>query len=110
MPRQSITTTLFGRRLRAARSRAGIPQDKLGVIIGMDEGSSSARISRYETGIHEPPFATAANLAAALDVPVAYFYCDDEQLANFLIQYAALGEGQKNQLLMLASVLSSDAE
>lgn len=80
------------------------------MIIGMDESSSSARISRYETGIHEPPFATAANLAVALNVPVAYFYCDDEHLANFLIQYAALGEGQKDQLLMLASELSSNAE
>lgn len=80
------------------------------MIIGMDESSSSARISRYETGIHEPPFATAANIAVALNVPVAYFYCDDEQLANFLIQYAALGEVQKDQLLMLASELSSNAE
>ncbi len=109
MPRQSIPTTLFGRRLRAARTRAGIPQDKLGVIIGMDEGSSSARISRYETGVHEPPFATAANLAMALEVPVAYFYCDDERLADFLVQYAALGEGQKDQLLSFASELSSVA-
>jgi transcriptional regulator with XRE-family HTH domain len=109
MPRHSIPTTLFGRRLRAARSRAGIAQDKLGVIIGMDEGSSSARISRYETGVHEPPFDTAAHLALALHVPVAYFYCDDERLADFLIDYAALGEGQKNQLLSLASELRSAA-
>ncbi|MBL0245772.1 MAG: helix-turn-helix domain-containing protein [Rhodoferax sp.] len=87
MPRQSIPTTLFGRRLRDARNRVGIPQDKLGVSIGMDETTSSARISRYETGIHEPPFATAANLATALNVPVAYFYCDDDKLADFLISY-----------------------
>lgn len=110
MPRQSIPTTLFGRRLRAARTRVGIPQDKLGVIIGMDEGSSSARISRYETGIHEPPFATAANLAIALHVPVAYFYCDDDRLASFLMQYAALAATQKDQLLTLASKLSSVVE
>jgi len=107
MPRRSTPTTLFGRRLRAARSRAGLAQDKLGVIIGMDEGSSSARISRYETGVHEPPFDTAAHLATALRVPVAYFYCDDEQLADFLIHYAALGEGQKLQLLGLALELHS---
>lgn len=109
MPRQSIPATLFGRRLRDARSRMGIPQDKLGVVIGMDEGSSSARMSRYETGIHEPPFATAANLASALKVPVAYFYCDDDRLADFLIQYAGLEEAQKNQVLALAAELSSQA-
>jgi len=107
MPRHSLPTTLFGKRLRAARSRVGLAQDKLGVIIGMDEGSSSARISRYETGVHEPPFDTAARLALALHVPVAYFYCDDERLADFLIHYAALDEGQKLHLLSLASELHS---
>jgi transcriptional regulator with XRE-family HTH domain len=99
MPRLSIPNTLFGRRLREARNRSGIPQDKLGVMIGMDEGSSSARISRYETGTHEPPFATAEKLAATLGVPVAYFYCDDDRLADFLIHYSILGENQKVRLL-----------
>jgi transcriptional regulator with XRE-family HTH domain len=42
----------------------------LGVLIGMDESSSSARISRYETGIHEPPIATADKIANALKVPL----------------------------------------
>ena len=109
MPRQSPPSTLFGRRLRDARSKVGIPQDKLGVLIGMDEGSSSARISRYETGTHEPPFATAASLAMALNVPVAYFYCDDDRLADLLITYSNLGERQKNQVLKLATELSTPA-
>jgi len=87
----------------------GIPQDKLGVLIGMDEGSSSARISRYETGVHEPPFVTAANLAAALHVPVAYFYCDDDRLADLLILCAVLDDSQKDQLLALATELSASS-
>jgi transcriptional regulator with XRE-family HTH domain len=106
MPRQSTPTTLFGRRLRDARNRVGIPQDKLGVAIGMDEGSSSARISRYETGIHEPPFATAVNLAAELKVPVAYLYCDDDRLADLLVRYASMRKAQKEQLFALAVELS----
>ena len=85
----------------------GIPQDRLGVAIGMDESSSSARISRYETGTHEPAFATAVNLAAALKVPVAHFYCDDDRLADFLVRYASLKKYQKEQLLALAVELSS---
>ena len=40
-------------------------------MIGIDEVSSSARISRYEAGTHEPQFRTAQKLAAALRVPVA---------------------------------------
>jgi len=107
MPRQSPPSSLFGRRLRAARNRAGIPQDKLGVIIGLDEGSSSARMSRYETGVHEPAFATALNLAEVLKVPVAYFYCDDDRLADFLIQYDGLDQKRKEQVLQLAEELSA---
>lgn len=77
--------SVFGKRLRQARQRAGLPQDKLGVQIGLDEHTASTRISRYEGGIHEPPYATAKKLAEALMVPVPYFYAEDDQLA-FLVQ------------------------
>jgi transcriptional regulator with XRE-family HTH domain len=106
MPRQSLPSALFGRRRREARNHIGIAQDKLGVLIGMDEGCSSARISRYETGIHEPPFATAEKLTSTLRVPLAYFYCDNDRLADLLICYAAFDESQKDQLLAFASELS----
>lgn len=109
MPRQSVPNTLFGRRLREARLRIGIAQDKLGVAIGLDEESSSARISRYETGTHEPPFATATKLASVLEVPVAYFYCDDDRLAAFLICFMALDKSQQDQVLALASELNAQA-
>lgn len=107
MPRQSIPNTLFGRRLREARTRRGIAQDKLGVAMGLDESCSSARISRYETGTHEPPFSTAEKLAAVLQVPVAYFYCVDDQLADLLVRYAGLESNDQKQVLELARALSS---
>lgn len=84
MPKQP--QSIFGLRLRAARERAGLAQDRLGVLIGLDEGCSSARISRYETGVHEPPYEVAKNLAAALNVSVAYFYCPQNELAEILIE------------------------
>jgi len=99
MPRLSIPKTLFGRRLREARLRAGIPQDKLGVLIGIDEGSSSARISRYETGTHEPPFAIAEKMEQALGVPSAYFYCTDDDLAAIIKRYAMLSDEEKKALM-----------
>ena len=80
--------SLFGLRLRAARERANLPQDRLGVLIGLDEGCSSARISRYETGIHQPSFEVAEKLAEILLVPTAYFYCADDQLADVLLDLA----------------------
>lgn len=85
MVKLSRSSTVFGRRLREARTEVGIPQDKLGVMIGLDEGSSSARISRYETGEHEPPYSIAVSLAQVLKVPVAYLYCDDDDLAELLL-------------------------
>jgi len=70
-------------------------------MIGMDEGSSSARMSRYETGTHEPPFGTAEKLAAVLGVPTAYFYCDDDRLAKFLVRYGSIAPEARESLLVL---------
>jgi transcriptional regulator with XRE-family HTH domain len=86
----------FGVRLRQARERLGLPQDKLGVLIGLDEGCSSARISRYETGVHEPAFNIACKLAQVLEVNVAYFYCEDDWLANAVLQLHALTSTQRH--------------
>lgn len=106
MPRQTIPTSLFGRRLREARHRVGIAQDKLGVAVGMDESCSSARISRYETGVHEPPLITAEKIAAALNVPLVYFYCADDRLAELLIHYAEMSDDLKDQLQLYVKGLS----
>jgi transcriptional regulator with XRE-family HTH domain len=74
--------------MRQARERLGVPQDKLGVMIGLDEETASARISRYETGVHEPQIAIARSIAKALKVPLAYLYCDEDELA-FIIDGAS---------------------
>ena len=101
MKKDQSESTIFGRRLREARISIGLPQDKLGVLIGIDEGCSSARISRYETGIHEPPIAIAKKLAIVLDVPLAYFFCEDEWLESFLINYNKLSLSSKKHLQSL---------
>lgn len=88
----------FGARLRQARERLGLPQDKLGVMIGLDEGCSSARISRYETGVHEPAFDIARKLAQVLGVTVTYFYCEDDWLADMVLRLHALSPAQQNDL------------
>jgi transcriptional regulator with XRE-family HTH domain len=90
--------TLFGRRLREARLRVGIPQDQLGVRIGLDESTASARMSRYETGENEPPFGTAVKLAQALSLPAAYFYCDDDELAELLLAWERLSRADRKQI------------
>jgi transcriptional regulator with XRE-family HTH domain len=95
-----------GRRLRQARERAQLPQDRLGVLAGLEESSSSARISRYESGIHEPPAPFAQELARVLGVPVAYLYCDDDRLAEIILAYSAMSEAQRESLLTTSITLS----
>lgn len=96
-----IPATVFGRRLREARQRAGIPQDRLGVKLGLDEGTASARMSRYETGIHEPPFEIAEKLAQILQLQTAYFYCADDELANLLLVWNTLSGAERKRIKVL---------
>ena len=58
---------------------------KVGVDIGIDESSSRARISRYESGVHESSVQTAKAIAAVLAVPLPYLYCEDDELAAVLL-------------------------
>jgi len=98
MSKTASNSNLFSRRLREARLQFGIPQDKLGVMIGLDESCSSARMSRYENGIHEPPFKTIEKIASALKLPTAYFFCEDDKLAKIINRYQFSSE-QNRQLI-----------
>ncbi len=98
-------TAILGKRLRAARLAREIPQDRLGVMAGLDEGSASARISRYESGTHEPPISFAQKLAEVLNVPSAYFYATDETLAALILDFHRLPKSSKNKLLLFLTDL-----
>lgn len=94
----SLSPSIFGTRMRQAREAQGLPQDRLGVLVGLDEGSSSARMSRYETGIHEPPISMARRISEALKVPLAFLYCTDDAMADFILQYERLGPKDRKAL------------
>jgi len=98
MSKHLSTQTLFCRRFKEARLRAGIAQDRLGVLMGLDEGSSSARISRYETGIHEPPFAIIEQMANILQVPTAYFFCEDDKFAQIMLAYFSASKSARQAM------------
>jgi len=82
-----IKTTVFSRRLKLARQKAGFSQEKLGVLAGIDEFSASARINQYERGKHMPDFQTATRLAELLAVPTPYLYADDDDLADWILNF-----------------------
>ena len=96
MESESVSTaSVVGRRMRSRREQLGWTQEKVGVLIGIDESASRARISRYELGTHEPPVKTARLVAAALGVPLAYLFCDDDALASLLLSLHRLGERER---------------
>jgi transcriptional regulator with XRE-family HTH domain len=91
--------SIVAKQLKEARLRAGLSQKQLGIKAGIDEFSASARINQYERGKHMPDLQTLTRLAAVMHVPAPYFYCEDEELAGFILKFAALGKAQKRRLL-----------
>jgi transcriptional regulator with XRE-family HTH domain len=93
--------SVVAKRLKEARIRAGISQKQLGIQADIDEFSASARINQYERGKHEPDLRTLTRLASVLDVPVAYFYCDDAELAQVILRFARLRRADRKKVLAL---------
>ena len=108
--RNKSSNIVFGQRLRQARQRRLLAQDELGVLAGLEESSSSARMSRYESGIHEPSFQFVDALARVLDVSPAYFYCPDDRLANIIVLYSGLPEAKRQALHQAAADLAANGE
>lgn len=96
---------LFSSRMKAARERLGISQAELGVRAGIDEFCASARINQYERGKHAPDFLTVCNLAKVLGVPAAYFYAEDDSLAELIVLFGKLRATERKSLLTSARLL-----
>ena len=90
---------VFCRRLKEARLAVGLSQRKLGVAAGLDEFVASTRINRYELGIHKVDLAMAQKFAEILEVPLAYFYCESDDLAELVRRYELLTEKAKGLVL-----------
>lgn len=86
-------------RLQLARKRKGLSQEKLGVLAGIDQSSASARMNQYERGKHVPDLLMASKIAEALELPTAYFYIEDDVLAEIIQGAHSLDVEQKNQVL-----------
>lgn len=78
----------WGVRLKQARVAAGLSQKNLGIAAGIDQFVASTRINRYELGVHKPDLLTARNLAKVLEVPVAFFYAEEDEIADLIYRYS----------------------
>lgn len=95
---QNASNNTFGCRLRERRVVLNLSQEAVGVLIGLDESCSRARISRYETGAHEPNINTAKKLADTLMAPLAYFYCERASLAELILKVNNFSDMQISNL------------
>lgn len=102
MSKPPKTSASFHVRLKQARLAAGLSQKRLGMQAGIDEFVASARVNRYELGIHQPDFDTAGRLADVLRVPLAYFFAADDRLAELILAFAQLPKRKQDALLRTA--------
>lgn len=95
---------LWGRRLREVRTESGFSQKALGIAAGLDQFVASARINRYELGVHKADFLIAQRLAEVLNVPAAFFYTEDDQLAGLMLAYHRAGARKRTAILKAAKI------
>ncbi|CAK1937996.1 Helix-turn-helix protein [Vibrio crassostreae] len=65
----------------------------------MDESSASARMNQYEKGKHTPDISTLKRIAEELNVPLSYFFCEDESSAKLVCLIAKMSEDEKRKLI-----------
>lgn len=87
------------KRLKEARLSAKISQKKLGIAAGMDEFSASARMNHYEKGRHTPDYSMLKRIAKVLKLPVAYFYAESDELAQWIKFFSLTTKSSRNELL-----------
>ena len=86
-------------RLKKSRLNACLTQDQLGILVGIDESSASARMNQYEKGKHVPDFSLTKKIADSLNIPVSYFYTPEDDLAEIILKINQLDNKQRLTLL-----------
>jgi transcriptional regulator with XRE-family HTH domain len=102
----SNANDIWGRRLKEARTAAGISQKQLGIQAELDPFVASTRINRYELGVHKADYKIVQRLSSILGVPTGYFYTEDDGLAELMVVYHRLAAKKKSDLLKMARKLA----
>lgn len=91
----------FSKRLKEARLAKGLSQKQLGVLAGIDEFVASPRINRYEKGVHQANIDIVQQIADVLELPLAYFYTEDDDLASLISRWYKVDNGMRKKVLGL---------
>jgi transcriptional regulator with XRE-family HTH domain len=84
---------------------SGLSQERLGILAGIEEASASARMNQYERGKHEPDFSIAKRIADVLNVPAAYFYAVEDDLAQMIRDFGRLNNKEKAKVIEILETI-----
>ncbi len=93
---------MLAHRLKQARLRVGLSQEKLGKLAGIDPMSASARMNQYERGKHAPDYQLMCRVAEILHMPVSWFYTAEEEHARLQEIFHLLQPATRQALLVRA--------
>lgn len=85
------------KRLKEAREMAGMSQEKLSQLIGVEGLNTRSRLSSYEVGRTEPPFSLVKKIADVLGYPEYYFYTVNDVTAKILLEMHRNGRQPTNE-------------
>lgn len=83
-------------------------QERLGIDTGIEEATASARMNQYEQGKHLPDLQQAKRFAEALDVPLAYLFCTEDNLAELLLAAYGMTAEQCSRLHTIAKSILNE--
>lgn len=86
-------------RLKVARTAAGLSQRHLGDLLGMQPDLASSRITHYEKGRHAPDYSLVKKISEVLNVPVPYFFTEDDVMAELILELGKLDDDSKMKLI-----------
>ncbi|SIT09489.1 Helix-turn-helix domain-containing protein [Thalassolituus maritimus] len=89
------------------REKRKLSQKQLGIDAGIDPSAASPRMNQYETGKHRPDPNMTERLCQVLGVPVAYLYCEDDDLARVVASFANLNDKDKRKILSMIDQIES---
>lgn len=99
---------MISERLKVARLRVGLSQEKLGKLAGIDPTSASARMNQYERGKHSPDYRLMCKVAEILDMPVSWFYTQDDDMARLQEIFFNLPPETRRDLLAHAEAVGQN--
>ena len=92
--------------ISSVRATPSVSVKQLGIRIGIDPASASARMNRYELGKRVPDLDLIERLAAELDLPAAFFYAEGDDEAELLVKFHRLKGRERETALTFVSELS----